>query len=265
MNNTEIQELLGKAGWSLPSKLWSCLSEYEAGFMESEFGVRETSGGIIRNLDYYRHRVENLGFTDLDTVIDAGCGMGQWSIALSERNKFVKGVDINVGRLLIAQALSDAMAVPNLEFQYSPLENLPFSDQSADGIFCYGVFMFTHMPTTMKEFSRLLKSGGYLYLNANSIGWYAHLLFDRGFKERNFGMLQTSIRMLLRSALGKKQNVVVRPRWLQTILENHGFSLISMGAEGSIQVNSQSSKPAPAYPRVFYGLPAITEVLAVKN
>ncbi|MDG2989982.1 class I SAM-dependent methyltransferase [Candidatus Synechococcus calcipolaris G9] len=254
-----LHEAITLAGWNIPAEILNCLSPYEQEFM----GIELTGN---RSLTYYEQRLKNLGFTQLDTVIDAGCGIGQWSIALSKMNWQVKSIDINTGRLLVGQYLAQAMKVDNIEFQYSSLENMPFPEQSVDGIFCYGVFMFTQMPIVMKKFSQVLKPGGRLYLNANSLGWYFHLLLDRGFKQRNYGLVKTTLRMIFRTITGKKQNIVVGQKWLRFLLEQHDFSLTEIGPEGSIMIHNEGSlKVIPAYSDSFYGYPAIIEVLAIKK
>ena len=252
-----LQEELTRAGWDVPESTYDCLSEYEKQFIDLEF-----TG--INTIDYYQTRLRELGFTGFSAVLDAGCGMGQWSLAMARLNSHVIGADINVGRLLVANDIASTMAIKNVKFQFSGAERSPYDDESFDAIFCYGVFMFTHMPSALREFNRVLKPGGRIYLNVNSLGWYFHLLIDRGLKKRNFTMAKTSLRMLLKTWFGKKQNVIVSPRRLRKMLLQAGFRVTAIGPEGTVTAEGQTASAQSKYPSRFYGYPAVTEVLALK-
>lgn len=261
MNHTPfytLQEKLTVAGWVVPESTYGCLSDYEKKFIENEFTR-------INSIDYYQIRLRELGFSGYTSILDAGCGMGQWSIAMAGLNNHVTGADINIGRLLVAKDIAIAMAIKNVDFQFSGAERSPFYDDSFDAVFCYGVFMFTHMPSALAEFYRVLKPGGKLYLNVNSFGWYLHLLIDRGLKKRDFARVKTSLRMLLKTWLGKQQNVIVSPKRLRQMLERSGFQIMGIGPEGTINADGASATVQSKYPAGFYGYPAVTEVLACKT
>jgi len=251
----EIDEVWAN-GWDFPRHVWPCLSQYEKSFVRNEFLG-------IRTLDYYSQRLRTIGFEGMQKVLDAGCGMGQWSIALSRLNQNVEGVDINMSRLLIARDLAKSMEQNhNCNFSYSSLESLPFEDGSLDGIFCYGTFMFTNMGKTLKEFHSKLGTGGKLYLNANTWGQYAHLLFDRGLKGRNWSLVKSAIKMTLKTFLRPNQNALVRENWLRRKLMKTGFSEVMVGDEGGLQINSNASCVRSAYPSAHYGMRNILEVVA---
>jgi ubiquinone/menaquinone biosynthesis C-methylase UbiE len=249
------KQIIREAGWILPDYVWNCLSEYERSFFQGE---------LQRSLDYYIRRLKALGFQKMQRVLDAGCGIGQWAIALSSLNKHIDGVDINIERLLISNILANSLEKTTCAFRYSFLESLPFEPETFDGIFCYGVFMFTHMPKTLSEFFRVLKPGGNVYLNANCSGWYAHLLLDRGLKTRNFSMMGTALYMIARTMVGRKKNIVVRKKWLENLVKVSGFQVVAIGLEGEINIDKNIETPEPIYNRYFYGLPGIIEVLAQK-
>ena len=246
-------DLMQRAGWSLPSSLLPVLSDDDRRFIRAELSGRRTRA-------YYRRRLEWLGMAGMDRVLDAGCGMGQWSVALAEGNGHVDAVDINSGRLMIAAQLIDELGVRNCAIRNAPLERLPFEDGRFDGVFCYGVFMFTDMPRSLAEFRRVLRPQGRLYLNANAAGWYAHLLLQRP------AARLSAARMLVRSALGRSSRIVVRRRWLEALLHAAGFRVVMMGAEGqtSFHAPPPGERPAPAYEPRFLGARTILEVAAVR-
>lgn len=261
-NYADLSQRLKKNGWYIPKQLYMCLSESEKNFLESEFHGKIIQGQ--KTIKYYEDRLKALGFSGFNNVLDAGCGMGQWSMALSRNNHFVHGIDINMERLLVARELSLQLKLNNINYQYSSLENLPFENNTFDGVFCYSVFMFTHMPTSLKEFLRVLKPGGLLYVNVNSIGWYLHLIFDRGLRNKSFYWMFRPMTMILLGLIGFKKKVMVNPTALIKMLKANNFDIIDTGPEGICRINENIS-PLPTYPSKFFGLPTVTEVLARKG
>lgn len=243
------------AGWRVPTWLLPMLSDYERDFMRIEMTGQRT-------LDYYARRLRMIGFTGGERVLDAACGIGQWSLALAESYREVEGVDINPGRLLVARALAIEQGRSNCSFSYAPLERLPQRDESFDAIFCYGAFMFTDMPTTLREFRRVLRPGGRLYVNANSTGWYAHLLIDRGLRRRSLSMVRASLRMIGRTVRGHTSQVMVREKWLIAAVKAAGLKVHALGAEGTLQLTPGVDPVPPAYPPKYYGRTSILELVA---
>lgn len=246
---------LVQSGWHFPPDFVNGLSEYEQSFVAFEFLPPRT-------FQYYLDRLTYLGFVDLESVLDAGCGMGQWSIALTERSSNVQGIDIDARRVQIAQTLAQQMGrAHRCQFQVGRLEALPYRDGSFDAVFCYGVFMFTDMPSTLREFHRVLRPGGRFYLNANTWGWYAHLLVDVPWNRR------PAFRYLLNTALGRTRNAVVTERWLSHQLAAADLRQIAIGVEGSTTFvpGKFCSKPAPGYPEKYYGMRAVIEAIGYKN
>ncbi|EAY29759.1 class I SAM-dependent methyltransferase [Microscilla marina] len=250
----DILTNIAEGGWIFPQETWDNLSGYEKSFINNEF-----TG--IRTLENYKKRLEFHGFTNMDRVLDAGCGYGQWAHAMAAFNQHIDGVDIDNGRLKGAQEIAKAMNINNVQFQNSPLETLPFPDNYFDGIFCYSVFMFTDMPKALQQFNRVLKPSGKLYINTDTIGWYFHLFLDVPRDRLN------ALRMLARTLLGYKKNIIVREKWLKKQLKNAGFEIISLGVEGETSINSQTNKndALPFYPQRYYNRKSILEVIAKKT
>lgn len=245
-------------GWLMDWDAWAALSPYERDFFDIEFNNQ-------RAFRYYLDRLQALGFTNKESVLDIACGMGQWSMALAGLNKSVFGLDINVGRLLFAQRLAGSMGYTNTQFAYGSMERLEVPSQSYEAVFCYGAFMFSDMEKTISEFSRVLKNGGRVYLNANTTGWYIHLFLDRGLKARNLGIMRTVIIMLLRTVLNKKGGIIVRKKWADALFKRAGFRIVSCGIEGTINIGGLAQIAAPAYPPSFYGFPSILEYVLEKE
>lgn len=252
-----MQKASHDAGWNVNWDFWRVLSPYEKSFFELEFTD-------LKSLDYYKTRLKALGFDRLGRVLDVACGMGQWSYALAALNNEPAGIDLNSARLMFALDLVNRGHYKNAGFYYSSMEAMPFESDFFDGLFCYGSFMFGDVDKTLAEFDRLLKPGGKVYLNANTTGWYLHLLIDRGFKKRNWRMVKTSLSIILRTLLGKTQNIVIREDWIRKRFERYGFKILACGAEGTVCLNSKVELPAPAYPPSYYGRPSILEFVLQK-
>lgn len=255
----ETRQRLESAGWRLPEAVWDCLSPYEKSFLVGEFTGQ-------RLLDYYVRRLERLGFAGMGRVLDAGCGMGQWAVALAGLNDHVEGVDVNGERLLVARELARAMGRPNCRFAYAGMENPPYPAGAFEGVFCYGSFMFSQTSRTLAAFHRLLAPGGLVYLNANGWGWWLHLLLDRSIRGRDPRLGLSTLRMLVRTLAGRRRDVIFSERRLVRAVRRAGFEILGAGREGNVQLGDAEAgeAPAPAYPARFYGRPAITEVLARK-
>src|SRR5690606_21853985 len=116
-----------------------------------------------------------LGFVDLPTVLDAGSGYGQWALPLARYNRIVWGVEPDEARVHAATTLARLKDVRNVCFLAGSLESLDFPDGHFDGIFCTNTLHRTEEAKTLDEFKRLLKPGGLLYINFNTLGWFLHL------------------------------------------------------------------------------------------
>jgi ubiquinone/menaquinone biosynthesis C-methylase UbiE len=140
-------------------------SDYEREFLRGEFAP---------GLEYYVGRIDRLLLAG-DRVLDAGCGAGQWSMALAQRFRRVDAVDRKPERLAALNAVAERMGVQNVESCSGSLEELPYSDAAFDAVFCYGVIMFTRVDEVLREFHRVLRPGGRVYLCLNADGWSRYL------------------------------------------------------------------------------------------
>ena len=135
-------------------------------------------------LSYYQKRVQQLGLIGLDSVLDVGCGYGQWVVALASFNKKIIGIDQNSNRISIAASLIQKLWVNNAEVKIGSAVPLDFPDASFDAVFCYGVFMFLDRRTALAEFHRVLRPGGKLYVCTNGRGWWLKLAISNCFKNK---------------------------------------------------------------------------------
>src|SRR5207249_836806 len=100
--------------------------------------------------------------------------------ALARCNQQVSGIDLNPERIDVAGRLSAACGQENVSFNVGSIEKLPYDDASFDGVLCTGSWMFTRPETTLREFIRVLKPEGRLYIQANGAGWSLRSIIVRG-------------------------------------------------------------------------------------
>lgn len=262
-----FQEILDN-GWAISPAWWGGLSDYMRDFAYVELGK-------TRSWQVYEQRVRQIDFVGLDKVLDAGCGIGQWSLILSCLNQQVIAQDISPERLVIAKQLAALHSATNIQFCEAAAESSGLANASVDAVFCYGVFMFTDMQRSLAEFHRILKPNGKLYINANTWGWYLHLVLDRSLRNRSldrqglyslaqrWGWLRASAEFIIRAWLGQHQKRVVTEAYLRKHLQGH-FIPLSITPEGYGGLRAGQS-PHPFYPPKLYGLPTMLEVLAVKE
>lgn len=242
--------------WPFPEDLIAEFSDYDREFVDIEFGRGRTP-------EIYRKRLQMLEFHNMDRVLDAGCGMGQWSLLLAEMNGSVAGLDSDHRRLSMARRLAAEANADNVVFMRSVLEQLPFKEREFSGVFCCGVFMFTDMRKSLREFHRVLESRGRLYLTANSWGWYAHLLVNRAIRNREYNWAKIVFQFWQRMMKDEMQNALVTRKWLSSELAASGFKIIDISHEGGICF-SESVRAKPFYDPQFLGMNSILEVVAEK-
>jgi SAM-dependent methyltransferase len=244
------------AAWRLPPDALAGLDARELDFIRIEL-----TGP--RNVPAYAARIRAIGFDNLGTVLDAGCGIGQWSDALAAQGNDVIGVDLSHVRLKTARRLASGGPIGSKLIARAGIERLPLRDASVDGVFCYGVFMFADMPATLREFARVLRPRGKLYLNANTLGWYLHLAIERGARAGNWPLFRTAVRMAAKGFFGGRQQALVKKSTLLGWLEAFGFVESSIGAEGSLNFHA-IVESKPFYPTKFYGATSMWECVARK-
>lgn len=151
-----------------------------------------------------------MGFSNLQNVLDAGCGYGQWSLALSRLNFSVESCDISPLRIKLLNILCNDFNISNLYPQISRIDLTPYPDNSFDGVFCYGVIFLTPWRNSLAEFKRILKPGGKMYVNANGLVWYMFLWNEEHNKTSDYDPKQIAASSLA-DTLTYDRNNIYRP------------------------------------------------------
>jgi len=92
-----------------------------------------------------------------ETVLDAACGTGRYSVAIAERGAQVVGLDFSAEMLALARR-----RMPATEFHAADLSKaLPFVSRSFDAVLCAQALKhIADLNFTMREFARVLRPGG---------------------------------------------------------------------------------------------------------
>ena len=114
---------------------------------------------------------------DQQTILDGGCGTGNYLGALQSKIGQLQGLELNWG--MLEQARGKLQHVPNIELTQGNLTQLPFSDAQFDGMTCNqaihhlddpspGSDAFPMLGQAIAEAYRVLKPGGVLVFNTCS-------------------------------------------------------------------------------------------------
>lgn len=107
-------------------------------------------------------------FTGIETVLDIGCGPGEWARDLAEAHSHVQVVGIDISRRMIeyAEAQKALRGLGNVQFLVMDATRpLAFPDGSFDLInarYLAGFLGATLWPQAVRDYWRLLRPGGYL-------------------------------------------------------------------------------------------------------
>lgn len=131
-----------------------------------------------RGQDYYLRRIDQLGLSGRH-VLDAGCGVGNWAIALTRRFDLVEAMDSDAERIGVLNGIASNFG-GRIHASVGSVIDLQYDDCSFDTVFCNGVVFLTDTDEALAEFYRVLRPGGELYVTYNGPDWWRHLIRDRG-------------------------------------------------------------------------------------
>lgn len=106
------------------------------------------------------------------TILEAGCGLGQW-VAMFDHHSY-RGVGLDISRETISRL---AQSLPMHEWRVGDVTQLEFGDSTLDGVVSWGVIEhFEEFPTqALAEFKRVLKPEGWLFVTVPFLNWRRRL------------------------------------------------------------------------------------------
>ena len=247
----------------IPDRLLHRLSENDTGFLQ-----RVYSNG----LDKYKKHLARIGFVDKERILDAGCGFGQWTLAMAQTSKQAVGIDVDSERLSVSTQLASINAFKNVEFRQASLEDAPNCEETFDAVFCYSVVYLTDYHKVFRNFFRTLKKGGDLYICTNGPGWYLYNIIEQpnpsiDFHPRQYG-IHTFWNTLTRKRRGFSPSAgarIMTPSGTKRALDKSGFEVVALGGEGTLAIGDAHTSPlAPNYNATYMGLVNVFEVIARK-
>ena len=219
--------------------------------------------------EVYEKRLNAIGFANLDYVLDAGSGMGQWAVALARLNQNVIGVDFCKERVALATIIANQLKIQKLTFLQGTIEKLPFDNNSFDGIFSYSVIYLTDFRVSLRELFRVLKPGGMLYFSTNGLGWYIYNLIEGHNSSKYFSSRQMAIDTIENSisyySQGKHKqgsSIIMPKQVVIDELRNIGYEIIQVGGDGTFSLEGNTS--ISFYEPEKYNLENVWEVLCKK-
>ncbi len=150
--------------------------------LASAFFVGNSIMRSFRSADHVVLPMVDLLQGDQDVVLDAGCGSGRTTIALSRAlrggrvvavDRFDAGYIDDGGRAHIAANLRIAGLTERVTIEAADLTALPFADESFDGAVSTNVYdhLGRHKEQALREMFRVLKPGGRFLMAVWVPGW----------------------------------------------------------------------------------------------
>ncbi len=137
------------------------VEQYWTNVWDKQGGPKGLSKRIYRRDEYKLIKPFLVLLPSNSKIIDAGCGLGDWVLALSSSNLNVIGIDISRGIISKLREL-----YPTYQFQNGDIRNIKLPDSSVDAYYSWGVFEhFESGPQDcLREALRVLKPEGYLFI-----------------------------------------------------------------------------------------------------
>lgn len=247
----------------------SKISSFDLEFIKKEIipFLNETNKTLAldefnRPFSDYLCRISDIGLVNHNRGLDAGCGLGNWSIPLATLNYQVTGVDIDEQKLEAARKLAKSLSISNLDFQKYSLTKLPFENGEFDFIICYSVIMYTDADKVLDELNRVLAPNGKLYIMTDLWRWLV-MPPNKTF----FELLSYWVSLIFSSMKGVKYRYFTSSSF-ERLIKRKGFRIISKGSDGESSFKEQ--KELKIGNKGFYNSPNISdkylfEICAIKN
>jgi len=152
------------------------IPEKETGNLFGKLFPAYDDKAFLSSLELFKKRFEENNFP-LDwfkgkKCLDAGCGGGRYSIALSLLGvSEVIGIDLSESSIKDARHRASQLCISNVEFMVGSVQNIPFPDSSFDCVIFSGVLQHVANPCeVLEEISRVTQHSGMVYMLVYATG-----------------------------------------------------------------------------------------------
>lgn len=130
--------------------------------------------GVAQREEYKMMRPFLSSLPSGSRILDAGCGMGEWTVFLTDQGFDVVGLDVSGRTISRLRSL-----LPTYHFVHGDIRRMDFAEESFDACFSWGVFEHFEngMGDCINEVHRVLKPGGWLFVSVPFQNW-RHILRD---------------------------------------------------------------------------------------
>jgi SAM-dependent methyltransferase len=133
-------------------------------------------------IPYFNSRLNHLNPRGA-RALDAGCGVGQWSLCMTARFDEIEGFDSSPVAITMASNIAASSRL-EIDFSVRDIYSTDYPDDYFDFVLCYGVIFLVEAQRALKEIYRVMSAGSSCYFSVNGDGWYQYLIEDR-FKDRD--------------------------------------------------------------------------------
>ncbi|MFH0749611.1 MAG: class I SAM-dependent methyltransferase [Candidatus Gottesmanbacteria bacterium] len=130
------------------------------------FGIPEI--GFQMRYFHFKKTLDMCGEKNLNRILDAGCGIGCYTVALARqfKNSAVVGVDNSKRNVHIGKTLARELRLSNIVFKTGDISKRTLERKKYDFIICIDVLEhIEEYQRVLKNFYQMLRPGGYLYIH----------------------------------------------------------------------------------------------------
>lgn len=178
--------------------------------------------------DLYIAAIDLLQISEVDKVLELGCGFGRSLPTLCRKAFHVIAVDISKEMINVAK---ESCQEDNVTFYVAPSEDLPFPDSSFDVLICFAAFDAMYQPEALVEINRVVKVGAKVLITGKNDDYSdddsAALAAERGARAKGHPNYFTDVKRLIKEidkfgfAINTEKYFVRRGDFAKEIVTEH--------------------------------------------
>ncbi|GGJ07792.1 hypothetical protein GCM10010885_16150 [Alicyclobacillus cellulosilyticus] len=124
-----------------------------------------------------------IGIHDRQRILEAGCGVGRFTLLLAQRAHHVDGVDVHPLMIERARRIARDFGIRNVTYTAADMAALPFADASFDVVTSMNLLFANVSPVqVLRELARVAKPGAQIVLlcpTREMNPWSAHIYCEK--------------------------------------------------------------------------------------